>query len=275
MGTRTIDLVGHQFGRLIVEAKAASKPNGSSVVACWQCKCSCGSSVTVRGSSLRKGETNSCGCLRLDRVREKLTKHGAAKKGKVSPEYAAYHAMKRRCSDPKNKEFKNYGARGIAVCSSWLHGDGALSGFEVFLSEMGEKPSAEHTVDRIDNDKGYSISNCRWATKTDQVRNRRNTVRDNSTTVAEIAVETGIAYHTLMDRWRAGDRGQRLRRSTAEKHLRGESNPRAKLTTENVLEIITSPLSCAQAGDRFGVSANVVNRIRRGLSWKHVTGVSR
>lgn len=93
---------------------------------------------------------------------------------KGTPEYVAYFAMKNRCLNKNQARYKDYGERGIGICDRWLHGEGGRSGFECFLADMGPKPSKNHTLDRQDNDLGYSPGNCRWATTVEQNRNSRN-----------------------------------------------------------------------------------------------------
>lgn len=88
-------------------------------------------------------------------------------------EYRIWVDMRRRCHDPKNKGFKNYGAKGIEVCFEWRYGDGERTGFEVFYDDMGKRPR-DKSLDRIENEKGYSPENCRWATSSQQARNRNN-----------------------------------------------------------------------------------------------------
>jgi len=103
--------------------------------------------------------------MRCDMVARKT--HGHCKGGKSTPEYMTWGRMKHRCYNPNNSGYRNYGGRGIKVCKRWEN-------FEMFLSDMGPKPSKKHSIDRIDNDKGYSPSNCRWATKLQQARNKRD-----------------------------------------------------------------------------------------------------
>jgi hypothetical protein len=94
--------------------------------------------------------------------------HGDAKKGQWAPEYGTWTCMWRRCRDTKDEHYPRYGGRGITVCDEW-------ASYAAFLADMGRKPSKLHTLDRIDNDKGYNKANCRWATATEQNRNSSQT----------------------------------------------------------------------------------------------------
>ncbi len=104
--------------------------------------------------------------------------------------YNAWSAMVRRCTKPKDAAFKNYGGRGITVCARWL------DSFEAFYADMGEKPSKKHSLERIDNSKGYSPDNCKWATQAEQCRNRRGNrwveFRGQRMILAEFARHIGI-----------------------------------------------------------------------------------
>jgi hypothetical protein len=119
-----------------------------------------------------------------------------------TPEYKAWESMRYRCCNPQHPQYPEYGGRGIWVCPRWQ------ASFLAFLEDMGPKPSPEHSIDRVDNDRGYCLANCRWATKTQQGRNKRDnrmlTVGDETHCVSEWAEITGIKRQTLFWRLDAG-----------------------------------------------------------------------
>lgn len=172
-----------------------------SLGAYWHCLCVCGVQRNVRARSLIQGASISCGCYRLEVNRAKVAryfyKHGHARHGQTSRVYSVWQNMLKRCLNPNNSYFAIYGGRGIAVCDRWME-------FENFLLDMGEPPTLKHSLDRIDNDKGYEPTNCRWATQAVQANNTRRNVfleyRGQRKTVAEWAKESGINYSTLHSR---------------------------------------------------------------------------
>jgi hypothetical protein len=132
------------------------------------CRCDCGVELTVVGGSLQAGLSRSCGCLRNELAAARgraSTRHGHYAGDVASRTYASWRGMHKRCKDPNNASYANYGERGIVVCERW-------ASFENFLADMGERPEGL-TLDRIDNDANYEPGNCRWATPTEQSRNRR------------------------------------------------------------------------------------------------------
>ncbi len=125
------------------------------------------------------------------------TKHGLSH----TLEYAAWRAMRSRCTDPRNKRFYGYGGRGIRVCPEWD------VSFVAFISDMGRRPSSQHSLDRIDNDGNYEPGNCRWATRKEQDANRGNltlmTWNGETKSVTAWAEVTGLPKHTIYVRvWR-------------------------------------------------------------------------
>jgi hypothetical protein len=161
--------IGDRFGRLII-VEFAERVSGRELEVL--CDCDCGSrTVRVYASNLRKGLTQSCGCL----LKEKATIHGESAHGpRASVEYRTWLGMRQRCRNPNIPAFKYYGGRGIAVCARWDVGENGKTGFECFLADMGRKPSPKHSIDRWPNPDGnYEPSNCRWATKRQQSKNRK------------------------------------------------------------------------------------------------------
>ena len=125
-----------------------------------------------------------------------------------TPEEQVFFAMRGRCYIKSNKRYSEYGGRGITVCDRWLE---YLDGFSNFLEDMGYRPSPSHTLDRIDNNRGYSKANCRWTTRLEQTRNRRVTLKDeDGTPLAAIAERLGVKYMALYSHYRRGKRGHEL-----------------------------------------------------------------
>jgi hypothetical protein len=119
-----------------------------------------------------------------------------------------FFAMRSRCYIKSNKRYSGYGGRGITICNRWME---HLQGFSNFLEDMGYRPSPLHTLDRVDNDLGYSKENCRWTTRLEQTRNRRVTLKDeDGTPLAEMAERLGVKYMALYPHYRRGKRGQEL-----------------------------------------------------------------
>lgn len=128
-----------------------------------ECVCDCGGRVSQWKSRLEAGNVMSCGCLQRDTVRKMATTHRMTK----SREYDSWAGMKARCTNKKHVRFHRYGGRGIKVCARWNR-------FENFLKDMGTRPP-KTSLDRINNDKGYYPANCRWATASQQARNKSPT----------------------------------------------------------------------------------------------------
>ena len=157
-------MIGNRFGRLVVVYRDGRSGND----AAWQCRCDCGKTRRVRADHLSSGATTSCGCYRRANLLSMVTKHARA----GTPEYRAWKGMKTRCTNDREKGWKNYGGRGIRVCDRWLNS------FEAFLADVGPRPSPQHSIDRFpDNDGNYEPGNVRWATRKQQSENRRKPSR--------------------------------------------------------------------------------------------------
>ena len=192
---RKLDLTGKRFGELTV-CYESSERTGNAVV--WTCKCDCGNITNVLAGNLVRGNTSSCGHLRVTRGIERKTTHGLT----GTPEYMTWGSMLKRCTNPNDRGYHNYGGRGISVCDRWL------SSFENFYADMGPRPSDLHSIDRRDNNGNYEPSNCYWATKDEQLNNKRTNYivyyKDKRYTVSQLAKEFGIGYETLRKRLHSG-----------------------------------------------------------------------
>ncbi len=191
--TQFIDLTGQKFGRLFVIERMANNKHRQSM---WLCRCDCGKEKTIWSGDLKSGNTKSCGCLKREKITIANTTHGHSTTIKMSKTYDAWQSMIQRCTNPKSMYYYNYGGRGIAVCKRWRK-------FENFLKDMGI-PKNGLTLDRVNNDKGYCKSNCRWATRKEQNRNKRNNIfvthKNETRLLLDWAEEFNINYHTLYGR---------------------------------------------------------------------------
>lgn len=183
-------MIGRRFGKLVVLSFSGRSKTKHLI---WLCKCDCGNEKIIRGITLRDGRTKSCGCLH--------TRHGHRTGEVTSRTYRAWIALNTRCHNVNHVRYRNYGGRGITVCERWRK-------FENFLDDMGESPTNEHQIDRIDNDLGYCQANCRWVTKLEQARNttksRFLTCYGKTQCVSAWAEELGIIAATLHSRLKRG-----------------------------------------------------------------------
>jgi len=183
-----IDLTGNKYNRLTVIRRLDNKKRAT----IWLCRCDCGNRVDVFAQHLKNGHTKSCGCFKI----EKVTKYGHTTHKTKSKIYGKWVDMHQRCNNSNHKHYKSYGGRGITVCERW-------SKFENFLEDMGI-PKNKDELDRVDVDSNYEPNNCKWSTRREQCRNKRNTLYVNykgeSIKLISLAEKYNIQYHRLYNR---------------------------------------------------------------------------
>lgn len=193
----THDLTGMRFNRLTVIRQAEKSKSGETR---WVCRCDCGNETIVQSNNLKSGLVKSCGCLKREYLVEAHTTHGGSKQnGKRTKLYSVWVGMRRRCYDKNDGNYYRYGGRGITVCDAWKED---FAAFRAWAVKNGYRPHL--TIDRINNNKGYSPDNCRWAGAKEQARNRRSnrTITFNGEThiMVEWAEITGLSVDTLYNR---------------------------------------------------------------------------
>lgn len=193
-GVPSIDLTGQKFNRLtVVEFYEVKKETSF-----WKCICDCGNPVVVRSYNLRSGITKSCGCFRYEKARKQMTVHGKTR----TKVYRAWCGMINRCDETDPKYNFRYAFRGITVCDRWRNS------FVNFYNDMGDPPSQNHSLDRINNNGNYEPGNCRWATPKEQNLNTRRNVyiefNGKRQTQEEWAQELNINVTTI---WRRLGKG--------------------------------------------------------------------
>lgn len=185
---KPVDITGRRFGRLVILGYASKGR--------WRCVCDCGTVKPVKRYRLTNQQTRSCGCLH----RELLASLNATHRLAGTPTHRIWVQMKQRCDNPKNKSYRHYGARGVTVCDRWRES------FENFLTDMGERPTSEHSINRIDNNGNYEPSNCHWATREEQAnntrKNRKIEYKGKTRNLIQLSRALGINRTTLESRIR-------------------------------------------------------------------------
>jgi hypothetical protein len=186
----TKDLRGVVFG-MLTALKLTGLPKHK---ATWLCQCECGATKEIGANSLLRGHTESCGCLRAKLMGDRFRKHGLH----GSHEYWTWVDIRDRCRRQSHASYKNYGGRGISVCPQW-------DSYQTFYNDMGPRPSDKHSIERINNDGNYAPDNCKWATKYEQSRNKRQNVwvvvDGERMILKDAAVKFGVNYFVLHGRY--------------------------------------------------------------------------
>lgn len=203
------DITGQRFGRLVVIAFVDVATNKQSR---WLCECDCGTRKVIRSTSLMKGNTSSCGCLREELRGKPSVTHGQSR----TETYNIWSGMLSRCFNQNATKYPDYGGRGITVCDRWRK-------FENFLEDMGERPEGK-SLDRYpDNDGDYEPGNCRWASLLQQANNKRSNIiltNDGKTmTLGQWSRHLGIPMKLLRSRYYKGIRPPNLFRSLTDQRL--------------------------------------------------------
>jgi hypothetical protein len=158
--------------------------------------CQCGKEFVALEYNIQSGHTKSCGCQKSPRLSIARTTHNESRP--QTTEYRTWASMKKRCVNPKDKNYPRYGARGIRVHKEWI------DSYEAFLAHVGRKPTPMHTLDRIENSGNYEPGNVQWATKMQQARNRRSNFviefQGKSQCLEAWAKDIGISAATLKER---------------------------------------------------------------------------
>lgn len=208
MRNGAIDIAGQVFGRLTAIEYVGPAPRERGAL--WQFSCACGGQKTTLSSPVRRGHITGCG--KCHTPRRDARQPGA--RARTQKERGIWYGMKQRCLCKTHKDFRDYGGRGITMCDRWL------ASFESFVADMGPRPSAHHSIDRIDNDGGYTCgkcpqcvakgapANCRWATQREQNRNTSTNMviefRGERRCLMEWAEVTGLGRSTIHARLRSG-----------------------------------------------------------------------
>lgn len=202
MPTKNLVQVGEIFNKLTVIMDTGKRNKNGRILSC---QCDCGQIIEVIAGWLRSGNTQSCGCLKVETARKNgniTRKHGQAGPLNKTTEYWTWLRIKQRCYNPKNPSYPNYGAKGITVHEEWINN------FSKFFEHIGHKPNDKTDIDRIDSSKGYEPGNVRWVTSAENNRNRLNnrkvTINGITKCLFEWIKELGASKTTVYNRLKNG-----------------------------------------------------------------------
>ena len=246
---KPVDMAGQTVGRWKVIGWSHKAGRGRNY---WACECVCGTKRAVLGHSLRRGQSQSCGCLVKEVVTIGSTTHDLSR----HPAYRSYRAMRSRCENPKSSSYALYGGRGITICERW-------SRFEMFWLDMGPTWRPGRSIERVDFNGNYDPANCRWATSMEQGSNRRDNVTldtpDGPMTLSNAARFHGIPYHTISSRMRYGWKGADLFLPVTKDNSRRQK--------QVIIPTPDGPMMVSEAAKRYGIDpTRIYHRVR--LGWK-------
>jgi hypothetical protein len=185
----------------------------------WKCICTCGNEKIIKSSHLGSGGTKSCGCI--GRENPNCKTHGLGK----TTEHKIWTCIIQRCTNSKNDSYHRYGGRGITICKEWRNS------FETFLKDMGNRPSSDYTIDRINNNLGYSKENCKWASRIEQANNRRNNIiinyDDKTFSLPQFCRVYNLNYKEVY-------RDYKIRKYTSERIINKYCNETPRETKKNI-----------------------------------------
>lgn len=198
---KPVDMTGKKYNSITAIKIVGVASSGDKK---WLFVCDCGIEFEANGYYARSGKVISCPKCAAERTRIASVKHGLSK----TPEFSTWTDIKSRCYNKNRKEFYRYGGRGISVCKRWL------DSFDNFLADMGKRPSPNHSIERLNNNGNYEPSNCKWATMSEQQRNKRNKhlieIDGITKHLCDWAKESGLNPSTILLRERSGLVGQDL-----------------------------------------------------------------
>lgn len=251
-----MDLTGRSFGNWTVLRSGESTVKATWSQPRWLCRCSCGLEKQVFQNSLVHGKSTGC---------------GKSHKQSGGDLYRIWAHIKNRCGNPRVPAYPDYGGRGIVVCERWVND------FNAFASDVGPRPSKSHSIDRIDVNGNYEPGNVRWATETEQARNKRSartlTIDGVTRTMGEWSEVAGISVKIIWQRDQYGWTPRECVYGRPRKTLSGESNPSSRLTEADVAAIRARHAGGASIGEiarDYPVSRDCIGKIVSRTNWRHV-----
>lgn len=234
MGNK-LELLGKKFGRLTVIQEYGKDKNGKVL---WECQCDCGNKTVSLGSNLVRGKSLSCGCLKNELTSKRMKKHGM----RSTKIYKKWQGMKRRCYEKENRQYKNYGGRGIIICDEWL-GEHGFENFYSWAMRNGYRDGL--SIERKNVNGDYCPENCCWIPLPEQSRNKTNTKRISDSVIAvDLARKNGTCLSTMYGRMR---KGMTPEENVINKNLKSKQIEKIDINTDDVICTYKSLRQAAKA----------------------------